>query len=80
MKKIITLLALILLTGCSEAYTKHTLDLKCENGLITFQFWRADVFDINTDIRQPYNLKKSGFYTDDNGKYMRCVEEEKLCY
>jgi hypothetical protein len=65
------------LTGCSVPSTKQTIDLKCENGVVTFSWWIADVLDENTDIRNPRNLKKSGFYTDDNGKYMKCIEENK---
>ena len=77
MKKIIAILTVLFLTGCSVPKTKQTIELKCENGLITFQWWKAEVLDENTNIKYPQNLRKSGFYTDDTtGKYMRCIEEK----
>lgn len=76
MKRLIALLCLLLLIGCSVPRTKQTIELKCENGLITFKWWKADVLD-DANIKYPSNLRHSGFYTDDNGKYMKCVEELK---
>ena len=74
---ILTLISILGLIGCSIPSTKQTIDLKCENGLVTFSWWRAEVLDLNTDIIKPSNLRKSGFYTDDSGKYMKCIEENK---
>ena len=76
MKRLIALLCLLLLTGCSVPRTKQTIELKCENGLITFKWWKADVLG-DANIKYPSNLRQSGFYTDDNGKHMKCVEESK---
>ena len=77
MKKIIAILAVLFLTGCSVPKTKQTIELKCENGLIIFQWWKAEVLDENTNIKYPQNLRKSGFYPDDTtGKYVRCIEEK----
>ena len=76
MGKLTTILCIgFLTTGCSVPGTKQTIELKCENGLVTFKWWEANVFDEKTDIRHLSNLKQSGFYTDENGKYMKCVEE-----
>ena len=74
MKRLIALICVIFLTGCSTPRTKQTIELNCENGLITFKWWKADVLD-DADIKYPSNLRHSGFYTDDNGKHMKCVEE-----
>ena len=35
MKRLVTLLCVVLLTGCSAPREKHTIELNCENGLIT---------------------------------------------
>lgn len=78
MKKILTLTYLLILTGCSTPRDKQTIDLKCENGLVTYKWYKATIYgEENVDIRQVPNLKHSGFYTDDSGKYMKCIEEDK---
>lgn len=71
------LIGVLNLTGCSVPSNKQTIDLKCENGLVVFNWWSAEVLDENTDIRNIRNLRKSGFYIDGNGKYMKCIEENK---
>lgn len=76
MKYILLCLSILMLVGCnSSSYDKQKIVLECQNGIITYKWYKARNVPKTLNIGVPDYLEHSGIYTDDNNNYMKCVKD-----
>ena len=58
------------LTGIKD---KHSIDLKCEQGIVTYYWYKASLVSDTTYIKYPQYLRSSGIYKNDDGSVLKCI-------
>ena len=58
------------LTGIKN---KHSIDLKCEQGIVTYYWYKASLVSDTTYIKYPQYLRSSGIYKNDDGSVLKCI-------
>ena len=58
------------LTGIKN---KHSIDLKCEQGIVTYYWYKASLVSDTTNIKYPQYLSSSGIYKSDDGSVLKCI-------
>ena len=58
------------LTGIKD---KHSIDLKCEQGIVTYYWYKASLVSDTTNIKYPQYLRSSGIYKNDDGSVLKCI-------
>ena len=58
------------LTGIKN---KHSIDLKCEQGIVTYYWYKASLVSDTTYIKYPQYLRSSGIYKNDAGSVLKCI-------
>ena len=58
------------LTGIKD---KHSIDLKCEQGIVTYYWYKASLVSDTTNIKYPQYLRSSGIYKNDDGSALKCI-------
>ena len=53
--------------------TKHSIDLKCEQGIVTYYWYKASLVSDTTYIKYPQYLRSSGIYKNDDGSVLKCI-------
>ena len=52
---------------------KHSIDLKCEQGIVTYYWYKASLVSDTTYIKYPQYLRSSGIYKNDDGSVLKCI-------
>ena len=58
------------LTGIKN---KDSIDLKCEQGIVTYYWYKASLVSDTTYIKYPQYLRLSGIYKSDDGSVLKCI-------
>ena len=58
------------LTGIKN---KDSIDLKCEQGIVTYYWYKASLVSDTTYIKYPQYLRSSGTYKNDDGSVLKCI-------
>ena len=58
------------LTGIKD---KQSIDLKCEQGIVTYYWYKASLVSDTTYIKYPQYLRSSGIYKNDDGSVLKCI-------
>ena len=58
------------LTGIKD---KQSIDLKCEQGIVTYYWYKASLVSDTTNIKYPQYLRSSGIYKNDDGSVLKCI-------
>ena len=52
---------------------KQSIDLKCEQGIVTYYWYKASLVSDTTYIKYPQYLRSSGIYKNDDGSVLKCI-------